>query len=321
MPILFLHSHYKYLWYKVSEEEAKNLFFPKLTVDDAKDLKKLRNYGRSNDGENLWFNPPHLLEYQERLKITVYCSFHFENYPFDFHKCELNLGSSSLSTSLVRLLPVKISHQKMTTSFGGKSILSTNSPEPFDIHLIGNKPFEKLENGYNFSLAGMEMHFYRNDLSSIICQFFVPTATFAIFSLVSYFIEPNMVPGRLALLVTLELISANVYIAVKHPESRGFSYIEIWIVGMQIPIFVGIFEYAFLLAMKRFQKPLKTKMIQVKQNKILDLNKPPISFDEISKRMDKWTLIFCLIYIILFSVIYWIVALNQIQSMINSLDE
>ena len=96
---------------------------------------------------------------------------------------------------------------------------------------------------------------------------------------------------------------------------------EIWIVGMQIPIFVGIFEYAFLLAMKRFQKLHATKMIQVKQNKILDLKKPPISFDEVSKQMDKWTLIFCLIYIILFSVIYWIVALNQIQSMINSLDE
>ena len=66
---------------------------------------------------------------------------------------------------------------------------------------------------------------------------------------------------------------------------------------------------------------IATKMIQVKQNKILDLKKPPISFDEISKRMDKWTLVFCLIYIILFSVIYWVVALNQIQSMINSLDE
>ena len=74
--LLFLHSHYKYSWYKVNEEEAKYLFFPKLTVDDAKDVKKLRNYGRSNDGENLWFNQPHLLEYQERLKITLFCSFH-----------------------------------------------------------------------------------------------------------------------------------------------------------------------------------------------------------------------------------------------------
>ena len=63
---------------------------------------------------------------------------------------------------------------------------------------------------------------------------------FAIISLVSYSIDLQVVPGRLGLLVTLYLIMTNVYNSVKGPESRGFSYIEVWFVGVQMPILTGI---------------------------------------------------------------------------------
>ena len=87
-------------------------------------------------------------------------------------------------------------------------------------------------------------------LISIWIDYF-PTGFFALLSLVSFSIDLQMVPGRLGLLVTLYLIMTNVYISVEGPKSRGFSYIEIWFVGMQIPIIFGIMEYAMLLTMKR----------------------------------------------------------------------
>ena len=43
----------------------------------------------------------------------------------------------------------------------------------------------------------------------------------------------------MGLLVTLYLISANVYNSVSAPPGRGFSYIELWAVGMQIPLLLG----------------------------------------------------------------------------------
>ena len=56
----------------------------------------------------------------------------------------------------------------------------------------------------------------------------------------------------MGLLVTLDLIATNVYNSVKAPPKRGFGYIEIWMLGIQIPILLGIFEYAILLALKKY---------------------------------------------------------------------
>ena len=56
----------------------------------------------------------------------------------------------------------------------------------------------------------------------------------------------------MGLLVTLDLIATNVYNSVKAPANRGFSYIEIWMIGVQIPILLGILEYAILLALKKY---------------------------------------------------------------------
>ena len=56
--------------------------------------------------------------------------------------------------------------------------------------------------------------------------------------------------------MTLDLIATNVYNYVKAPANRGFSYIEIWMIGVQIPILVAIFEYAIILAMKKYQSSI-----------------------------------------------------------------
>jgi hypothetical protein len=172
---------------------------------------------------------------------TVYCSFDFANFPFDNHQCDLNFGVISWSASSVSLLSLTIFSGEESTSFGKNSIeiISTHSPEPFNINISSIAPFKIRDNGWNYSFTGMHMEFYRNTIGSLIGGYYVPTATFSIFSLVSYSIDIDIVPGRLGLLVTLDLIFANVYNSVKGPENRGFSYIEVWMVGMQIPIIVG----------------------------------------------------------------------------------
>ena len=97
--------------------------------------------------------------------------------------------------------------------------------------------------------------------------FYLPCIMFQALSLVSYGIEIEMVPGRLGLLVTLFLIATNVYNSVNAPFNRGFSYIEIWMIGVQSPIIWAIFEYGFLLGWKKFhfscchQKTNKGKFI------------------------------------------------------------
>ena len=41
---------------------------------------------------------------------------------------------------------------------------------------------------------------------------------------------------------------------MKAPAERGFSYIEIWMIGIQIPILTGLIEYGVLLSFKKYSQ-------------------------------------------------------------------
>ena len=58
----------------------------------------------------------------------------------------------------------------------------------------------------------------------------------------------------MGMIVTLYLISANVYNSVEAPGDSGFSYIEIWMVGTQFPILLALFQYGFVLYLKKIDK-------------------------------------------------------------------
>ena len=124
------------------------------------------------------------------------------------------------------------------------------------------------------------------------------------------------VPGRLGLLITLDLIATNTYNSVKAPSGRGFSYIEIWLIGIQIPILLAIFEYGILLTIKRVSKQ---EIGQTKINVISSGTETLISsqkirdMDQIGKTMDKWTFIGSLCFMIIFNIVYWSVAPTELD--------
>ena len=57
----------------------------------------------------------------------------------------------------------------------------------------------------------------------------------------------------MGMLVVLFLILTNIHGTVKGPSSRGFSYVEVWYVGMFVPIVVAIIEYAAVLAAIKYK--------------------------------------------------------------------
>ena len=93
-------------------------------------------------------------------------------------------------------------------------------------------------------------------------------------------------------------------------------------IGVQIPILAGILEYAILLALKKYFKGKeKSTPIMVTQPA-----QPPIPFkdnlmkekitnetksdwDIIEKKMDKWTFMVAVAFIVTFNVTYWGLAL------------
>ena len=100
----------------------------------------------------------------------------------------------------------------------------------------------------------------------------------------------------MGMIVTLYLISANVYSSVEAPKERGFSYIEIWMIGTQFPILTALCEYGFILYWKKIAKKSGN------QNEIETKEK----LNEQIKCLDFAMLIFSFVYFIIFAIIYWI---------------
>ena len=106
----------------------------------------------------------------------------------------------------------------------------------------------------------------------------------------------------MGMIVTLYLISANVYNSVDAPKNRGFSFIEIWMIGTQIPILLALCEYGFVLHLKKTTKNAEDQV------ETMDQNDSVPALDEKIKKLDYASLIFTLIYFIIFVSFYFIVV-------------
>ena len=93
------------------------------------------------------------------------------------------------------------------------------------------------------------------------------------------------------MIITLCLISFNVYNAIDGPPSRGFSYIEIWMVGMELPILVAALEYSIILGVKRSF---------------------PNFIESCAGKIDAVTCFLSILYIISFSIYYWCFMIPQL---------
>ena len=54
------------------------MFFPNVRVHKAKEVIPAKVIGKNNDFNYFWFGPPNLLLYQQRFKVTIYCSLDFQ---------------------------------------------------------------------------------------------------------------------------------------------------------------------------------------------------------------------------------------------------
>ena len=107
----------------------------------------------------------------------------------------------------------------------------------------------------------------------------------------------------MAMVLTILLISSTLYVSIDAPPKRGMSYIEIWMIGNQIPTLVAIFETGFVLMRYRDQQKMCTTTTAMDVDEKM--------FDTIDiKTYDIVTGGILICYFLLFQIIYWSVTLN-----------
>ena len=112
------------------------------------------------------------------------------------------------------------------------------------------------------------------------------------------------------MIVTLYLISAVVYNAVDAPRGRGFSNIEVWMVGTQFPILLALFEYGFILYLKKHankdQNQIQAMTSNQNQVGTMTADDQDVKLDDRIKQMDSATMIFSFLFFTTFALVYWI---------------
>lgn len=97
------------------------------------------------------------------------------------------------------------------------------------------------------------------------------------------------------MIVTLYLILINTYTSVAAPNGRGFSFFEIWYVGVQIPIVFAFLEYGIILYVIR------------KHGMEWELGFGA-KFQELIFKVDKGSFVLSTLYIVTFIITYSLIG-------------
>ena len=117
----------------------------------------------------------------------------------------------------------------------------------------------------------------------------------------------------MGMILMLYLISTNVYNSVNAPHERGFSYIEVWMVGAQFPILLAFFEYGYILYLKKTEAKIGV------QNHVMNPRDPKPTLDDKIKKMDFVTMIISFVFYVIFASLYWFISLVLYCNIIPSL--
>merc|ERR1719384_2797815 len=131
----------------------------------------------------------------------------------------------------------------------------------------------------NFSVAGFEMRLRRH-VSHYLITYYLPSGLFVVVSWISFVVPPDVIPGRMALLITLFLVLVNIFntVTTNTPKAEGLTAIESWMLSCLLFVFGALVEYAVILFNKQKGKSVQSGAQHVKivckENFKYELNSP-----------------------------------------------
>ena len=215
-------------------EMVKDLWLPNIFIYNLKTYKVMDVL---NKLAGLWVRSDHQVLFSQSTHITFICPMHFDKFPLDTQRCLFQVGSYSYDdTTMV-----------FETESAGYMDPSGNSIAlDYDIKINRLSPDDSVFLGGslgNFSLAGFEMVLSRY-VSTYIITYYLPSGLFVIVSWISFLIPMEVIPGRMALLVTLFLVLVNIFntVTTNTPKAEGLTAIEAWMLACILFVFGALIE-------------------------------------------------------------------------------
>ena len=168
---------------------------PKIKFENLLKFEQTKFYGDAAL-YNFWIlgNESHWnMEYGEEFQLTVPCRFHLNKFPFDSHECLIYFLDQRYATFELSINDIEINYDKSWTNVSQDPLILDDLALPFGFDLEALPIKEKYYGGYNVSMAGILIRIKRDTLGLLLSGYYYPTTSFALLSMMSFLINPDLV--------------------------------------------------------------------------------------------------------------------------------
>ncbi|XP_065212052.1 pH-sensitive chloride channel 2-like isoform X2 [Planococcus citri] len=234
-----------------------------------------RVMGSGNQDILVTVMPDGTVLYSTRLKVTLLCLMNLRKFPFDEQECPLVLESWTYNTnelllSWEKLSPVVQNSRLHMTEYNLASIW-TNST--FVMYSLPLDTWTTSEENYHYfgkfagNYSSLTVYFkLEREAGHYLMDYYVPSILLVVVSWVTFWLDPNAVPGRTTLgtstMLTFITLSRNTGSSL--PKVSYIKATEIWFIGCTIFIFGSLVEFAFVNTIWRRRKDIELKKVTSK---------------------------------------------------------
>ncbi|XP_038121956.1 glycine receptor subunit alpha-4 isoform X1 [Culex quinquefasciatus] len=189
--------------------------------------------------------------------IIFKCDMDFVLYPLDVQRCPVDFSSYKYTVKEMRFRWRTENALTFPHDFGDgffrlpKYVVSFyTEQEPQTIHYGDGEP-----GPHNHSSARLEITLSR-EVKSYLLENYLPSTLFVSMSWGSFVVVPEIVPGRMVLLVTTLLSLITMFDTVRNnsPDALELKCLEVWLISCTLFVFFALMEYFIVLFGIRYDK-------------------------------------------------------------------
>jgi len=227
-----------------------NLWLPDVEILD---LKAFETHSVLSKLEGIWIDSNLEVMYALATRITFICPMRFNAFPMDIQICKFKVGSFNYPMSKMTFLAEFVPEDTSIKSILDYKI-TFNPLDATDTHYMAI--------GMNYSVTGFELVLTRK-MSFYIVTYYLPSGLFVVVSWISFLVNPEIIPGRMTLLVTIFLVLINIHntIQTNSPKAEGLTAIECWVIACIIFVFGALLEYTVILLKLKLKKVRGEKFV------------------------------------------------------------
>jgi len=220
---------------------------------------------------------------------TVTCPMRFVSYPFDKHSCPFLFGSYTYDYNYMTF------HTDNTFLY---TVYQQNTNLDYDIEFTNathkDSTYQDISRGLylydngelgNLSLTGFNVDISRH-YSKYLIVYYLPTGLFVVVSWTSFIIPPQVVAGRMGLLITILLCLVNIFNVVNNNSpsvkvnynnviktptsqgSKGVTALSVWLLSCIFFVFSAVMAYTCILS-KNLVLYVKIRLGLIRPRKVI----------------------------------------------------